>query len=114
MKRMIDSILDGYGSVVTISRADGTEVAARAFVQPVTEKSWQSMQKTMHALGEGPVGRFVYIGPANAPLGETDTVLSGGRRFLVRRAETLELAGQALYIWGLLAPDGGDDAWNSL
>lgn len=114
MKRMIESILSGYGSIVTIARAGGESVDVRAFVQPVTEKSWQSIQKTMHALGEGPVGRFVYIGPAEAPLGETDTVLSGGRRFLVRRAETLELAGQALYIWGLLVPDGGDDAWNSL
>lgn len=114
MRRMIESILAGYGSPVTITRADGTAAAVRAFVQPVTEKSWQSIQKTMHALGEGPVGRYVYIGPSEAPLGETDTVVCGGRRFLVRRAETLELAGQALYIWGLLVPDGGDDAWNSL
>ncbi len=111
---MIESILSGYGSAVTILRADGAADDVRAFVQPVTEKSWQSIRKTMHALGEGPVGRYVYIGPAEAPLGETDTVRYGGRRFLVRRAETLELAGQALYIWGLLVPDGGEDPWNSL
>ena len=113
MKRMIDSILQGYGSPVTITRADGETADARAFVQPVTERSWQNLQKTMHALGEGPVGRFVYIGPVEAPIGETDTVTCGGREFLVRRAETLELAGQPLYIWGLLTPSGGDDPWNS-
>ena len=113
MKRMIDSILQGYGSLVTITRTDGRTAGVRAFVQPVTDKSWQNLQKTMHALGEGPVGRFVYIGPADAPLDETDTLVCGGRKFLVRRAETLELAGQALYIWGLLVPDGGDDPWNS-
>ena len=113
MKRMIDSILAGYGSLVTITRADGKNTDVRAFVQPVTEKSWQNLQKTMYALGEGPVGRFVYIGPVEAPIGETDTVTCGGREFLVRRAETLELAGQPLYIWGLLTPSGGDDPWNS-
>lgn len=110
---MIDSILQGYGSPVTIRRADRKTTDVRAFVQPVTEKSWQNLQKTMHALGEGPVGRFIYIGPAEAPIGETDTLTCGGREFLVRRAETLELAGQALYIWGLLTPSGGDDPWNS-
>ena len=46
MKRMIDSILQGYGSPVTITRADGETADARAFVQPVTERSWQNLQKT--------------------------------------------------------------------
>ena len=53
MKRMIDSILAGYGSLVTITRADGKNTDVRAFVQPVTEKSWQNLQKTMYALRRG-------------------------------------------------------------
>ncbi len=111
---MIDSILAGYGSPVTVTNRDGQQRQVRAFVQPVTEKGWQGIRKAMHALGEGPVGRFTYIGPADAPLCEMDLVQCGGRQFVVRRAETLELAGQALYILGLLTPDGGEDPWNSL
>lgn len=113
MRRMIESILLGYGSAVTLTRADGRQAEVRAFVQPVTEKSWQNMRKTMHTLGEEPVGRFIYIGPAEQALAETDRVRCGGREFCVRRAETLELAGQALYVWGLLTPAGGKDPWNS-
>lgn len=112
MKRMIDAILSGYGSPVTILYTDGAQKQARAFVQPVTDKSWQSIRKTMLPLGEGPVGKFVYIGPAEPAIAEGDMVLYDERRFDVRRAQTLELAGQALYIWGLLTPSGGDDPWN--
>lgn len=113
MKAMIDAILAGYGSPVMLRRKDGTQQQIHAFVQPVTERSWQSIRKTMHALGEEPVGKFVYIGPAAPGIGESDTVICAEREFAVRRAETLELAGQALYSWGLLTPCGGEDPWNS-
>lgn len=112
MKRMIDAILAGYGSPVTILYADGARKQTRAFVQPVTEKGWQGIQKTMLPLGQSPVGRFVYIGPAEQKLKEEDAVVYDGKTFEVRRAETLEVAGQALYIWGLLTIRGGDDPWS--
>ena len=38
--------------------------AVRAFIQPVTEAGWESVRRTMRAIGEIPRGRYVYIGPA--------------------------------------------------
>lgn len=113
MIRMVQSILAGYGSPVTIEHETAEPVQTRAFVQPVRSIGWQNMQRVMHALGEGPVGQFVYIGPAAAVIAPEDIVVCSGRRLRVRRCETMELAGQPVYFWALLSPDGGDDPWNS-
>lgn len=50
MKALIESILQGYGSLVTVR--DGQSARTfRALVQPVTEKGWASTRKLIESLG---------------------------------------------------------------
>lgn len=76
MRELIERILAAYGSGMTIVCADG-EKAVRAFLQPVTEKSRETMRKTIGMLGEIPVGRFLYVGPAEPALPENAEVRFG-------------------------------------
>lgn len=112
MREMIERILAAYGSEMTITCADG-EKAVRAFLQPVTEKSRETMRRSIQTLGEIPAGRYVYIGPAEPALREDAAVIFRGGRYSACRAETLILAGEALYVWGLLRKEGGDDPWTN-
>ena len=112
MREMIERILAAYGSGMTIVCADG-EKAVRAFLQPVTEKSREDMRRTIRMLGEIPAGRYVYIGPAEPALREDAEILFWGERYRACRAETLVIAGEALYVWALLQKEGGDDPWTS-
>lgn len=113
MKELLDAILTGYGSTVTILYEDDTQVTVRAFLQPVSAKGWQNMQAAVKNLGEIAPGQFVYIGPAEKPLSDRDRLLCAGQRYQVRRAEVLQLADESLYVWGLAVKDGGDDPWNN-
>lgn len=112
MRAFVERILQGYGSLVTVQDGESARTF-RAFVQPVTEKGWQNMQKVIRTLGQVPKGQFVYIGPAGAALSEGQTVQAFGEAFLVRRYETVYLADKALYDWALLQRAGGADPWNS-
>ena len=113
MRELLDAILTGYGSTMTVLREDGTQVSVKAFLQPVSGKSWQNMQTAVRNLGEIAPGQFVYIGPAQTAISESDRILLGGERYQMRRAEMLRLADETLYVWGLAVKDGGDDPWNS-
>ncbi len=113
MKELLDAILTGYGSEMTVLHEDGTQESVRAFLQPVSSKSWQNMQMAVKNLGEIAPGQFVYIGPARPPLSDCDRLLCGSQRYQMRRAEILRLADEELYVWGLAVKDGGDDPWNS-
>ena len=70
------------------------------------------MRRTIQMLGELPQGRYLYIGLADRPLTDTDRVVCRGVRYRVCRAEEMVLAGEPVYIWGLLQKDGGDDPWS--
>lgn len=51
MKTLMESILQGYGSLVTVR--DGQSARTfRALVQPVTEKGWQATRKVIETLGK--------------------------------------------------------------
>lgn len=113
MKELLDAILAGYGSAMTILHEDGTQIPVRAFLQPVTGKSWQNMQTAVRSLGQIAPGQFVYIGPAQTAVSENDRLLLGAERYQMRRAEMLRLADETLYVWGLAVKDGGDDPWNN-
>lgn len=112
MKQTITRILAQYGSTVTLRGTDG-EKTIRAFVQPVTAKSEEAMRRYIETLGELPRGKFIYIGPVETPAHADDTLVCQGRAFRVCRAETLMLGDEALYIWGLLREEGGEEPWTS-
>ena len=112
MKTLMESILQGYGSLVTV--CDGQSARTfRAVVQPVTEKGWQATRKVIEALGKIQKGQFVLIGPADAALREGQRVETQGQAFVVRRCQTRYLADEAVFVWALLVKAGGDEAWSS-
>lgn len=107
MKELIGRILTYYGRTAEVESTDGARTV-RAFIQPVTENGWESLRRTMRAIGEIPRGRSVYIGPADILPGEGAAVRCGGKDYRVQRAERLFLADEAIYVWGLLREAGGE------
>ena len=99
MKTLMESILQGYGSLVTVREGKSARTF-RAVVQPVTEKGWQATRKVIETLGKIQTGQYVYIE-------------AQGEEFLVRRCETRYLADEAVYVWALLVKAGGEAAWSS-
>ena len=112
MKALIESILQGYGSLVTVR--DGQSARTfRALVQPVTEKGWASTRKLIESLGRVPKGQYVYIGPAEMEIKQGQTVEVRQEAYVVRRSETMALGDETLYVWALLTKAGGAESWNS-
>lgn len=110
MRRMIEKILSYYASECEVTTADGVKTV-RAFLEPVQSSGREGFLKKMHALGEIPDGRYVYIGPISAMPEADGRVICGGREFTVCRAETLFMQDEPVYVWGLLRSCGGiDDA----
>lgn len=112
MKEALARLIRYYGSTVTVT-TDAGQSQVRAFIQPVTGKSWQNMQKVVQGLGEIELGQFLYLGPVTPDLAEATEVCCGQERFRIRRTELICLKDEALYCWGLLTKEGGDDPWNS-
>ena len=107
MKELIGRILAYYGRTAEVESADGAQTV-RAFLQPVTENGWESLRRSVRAIGEIPRGRSVYIGPAEVLPDEGAAVRCGGKDYRVQRAERLFLADEAIYVWGLLREAGGE------
>ena len=112
MRRMLEHILAQYGSEMTLHMAEG-ERRVRAFLQPVTAKGLEAARRTIQELGEIPEERYLYIGPAQTPLQEDDSVEFQAERYRVCRAQTLVVADEALYVWALARKEGGNDPWTS-
>ena len=112
MKTLMESILQGYGSLVTVREGESARTF-RALVQPVTEKGWQATRKVIETLGKIQKGQYVYIGPADVELRAGQRLEVQGEKFLVRRCETQYLADEAVYVWALLVKAGGEAAWSS-
>ncbi len=112
MRKTIERIIEHYGS--SVSAVSGTQSREfRAFLQPVTSKSWQNMEKVFGPLGEIPRGQYLYLGPAQEDILEAEFLRCQGREYLVRRADTLLFGDEALYVWGLCVKKGGADPWPS-
>nr|DAG11540.1 MAG TPA: hypothetical protein [Caudoviricetes sp.] len=112
MKEAIARVIRYYGSAVTVVTEAGS-VETRAFLQPVTSKSWQNMRKVIQGLGEIELGQFLYLGPAEPDLAAATEVVQGQEHYRIRRTEQICLKEEALYCWGLLTKEGGEDPWNS-
>lgn len=112
MKRCMEAILRNYGSRVEIWR-NGEMTPVRAFLQPVTSKSWQNMEHMFVSAGEIPRGQYLYIGPAEAPVSDCDYLRLGEKRYLVRRCDTMMLGDRELYLWGLCVEGGYDETWKN-
>ena len=112
MRGLIEGIIEGYGSTVTAVYGEGP-VSYRAFLQPVTSKSWQNMEKVFGPLGEIPRGQYLYLGPSEQDVLDAEFLRCGGTDYLVRRAEPIAVGDEILYVWGLCVRKGADDPWSS-
>ena len=112
MRAIIETIIESYGSGVT-AVCGGESASFRAFLQPVTSKSWQNMERVFGPLGEIPRGQYLYIGPAAQDIAQAEFLRCGGTDYLVRRADPILVGDEALFIWGLCVRKGAEDPWSS-
>ena len=110
MKELITRLINHYGNDVIIT-ANREEHQAKAFMQLVTSKSWQNMERMIPTIGEVARGQFLYLGPADVPLSGYDTIRMDGRIFIVRRADPIIYKSERIFIWGLCVEGGGEDSW---
>ena len=111
MKELITRIINTYGNDIIIT-ANRVEHRTRAFMQLVTSKSWQNMERMIPDAGEVPRGQFLYLGPADVPLSGYDTIEMDGRTFIVRRADPILYRSERIFVWGLCVEAGGKAVWS--
>ncbi len=105
MKELIDEIIAKYGNELLISHGQ-SNYWTRAFLQLITSKSWQNMERMVPTIGEVPRGQFLYLGPADVPLSGYDSIELDGRLFIVRRADAILYRSERIFIWGLCVEGG--------
>ena len=105
MKDIISRVIRDYGSTVTVVKEDEA-VDVRAFLQLVTSKSWQNMERMIPSGGQIKRGQFLYIGPAEVDVKDAVHLECNGRRFRVRRADVILFQDKPLFIWGLCVEGG--------
>lgn len=112
MRAMVDKILRQYGMGMTLVSEDG-ERTVWGFFQPMRSKSFQNMIHVERPLGMVERGQYIYIGSPEEILREGDRLDVDGRKFVVQRTEPYYYGSEAVYIWGLCAQKGGEEAWES-
>ena len=106
MKQMLERIMNRYGT--RIRWTHGVESREfRAFFQPVTSRSWQKLKREVFALGEVPVGLYVYIGQVENEINPGVRLVLGRREYLIRRTEIIYDSKGPAYRWGLCVQKGG-------
>jgi hypothetical protein len=109
MVEAVHQLLKQYGNPITLRR-DGAAVDFRGFLQHSGSKSWQNMRSIFTVLGQMPGGQYVLIAPPEPALEPEDTLLMGGRSYVIRTLEPVLYGRQVLYQWGLCENKGGEDS----
>ena len=111
---MVDAIFRQYGTFMVIHYGEGERIlAVTAFLQPVRSKNWQNAANLATPLGEVSRGQYVYIGPADIPVGEGDSIALGQKSYVFRRVEPYYYGDEKVYFWGLCVEKGVNDTWGS-
>lgn len=108
----IEKVLLRYGAKLTLLRGE-EQIPFRGFLQHYTSKSKQNSQHIYGALGEIPQGRYVIMAPLEPELKEGDILLQEGKKYEIRRIETIMCGPQQAYCWGLCTLRGDEDRWGS-
>lgn len=90
-------ILAQYGQSV-ILRARTGERPVKAFFQPVTEKA---PGEAPTPLGLAPVGKWLYLGPAEESLEDVEELVWEGRSFRLLRRRGFPVGEETAYRWAL-------------
>ena len=112
MRAMVDKILRQYGVGMMLTGTDGTRKNWGLF-QPVRSKSFQNMIHMERPQGMVERGQYVYIGRVEDDVREGDCLDVEGKKYTVQRIEPYYYGGDAVYLWGLCAQKGGEEAWES-
>lgn len=110
MQAMIGKILRRYGTQMELQR-EGESLEFRAFLHHTGSKNWHNMEKAFSPLGQIPRGQYAVITPPQINLQIGDTLCWGGRRFAIRRIETILYRDEPLYRWGLCVERGSEEPW---
>lgn len=110
MRRMVEKIIRNCGTALTLEK-NGERISITAFLQPNGAASQINTRTEMSPLGQVPGGRYLYIGPVTPQAEVGDVLTLNGRRFELRRAETVMSGEEPLYRWGLCVEKGGMDPW---
>lgn len=111
MNKVIPRLIESYGSTVLVVGEDSTQ-QIRAFLQLVTSKSWQNMERMIPSGGQVKRGQFLYIGPADVDIRNAVRLEAGDRCFRVRRADVILYQDTPLFVWGLCVEGGPPDPWS--
>lgn len=95
--RLWSSILAQYGQSVTLRTKTGQR-QVKAFFQPVTEKAPGEMPTP---LGLAPVGKWLYLGPAEERLEDVTELGWDGRSFTLLRHRGFPVGEETAYRWAL-------------
>lgn len=112
MHRMVQTILQQYGTAIRISGVAG-ERTVMGFFQPVRSKSLQSIVQEQIPLGQVSRRQYIFIGPGDLATGEGEVLTLGEKQYLLSRVEKYHYGNQPVYTWGLCVEKGEDDAWGS-
>ena len=112
MRGIIEGIIRHYGGTVCAVLGASTR-SFRAFLPPVTARSWQNMERVFGPLGEIPRGQYLYLGPADQEISTAEYLRCGGVDYIVRRAEPICVGDEVLYVWGLCVRKGAEDPWSN-
>jgi len=99
-----DQIRRTYGQRVTLCRGED-RVEVRAFFQPVNEKKagWRPT-----ALGVAPVGKWLYLGPAEEELDGVRELVWEGRSFALVRCREVPVGEETLFRWAVAEEMDGE------
>ena len=107
MKRvLLDTLLRRYGQSVTVTDRDGAQTDARAFVQPILERSETGLQVRPTPLGTRRGDRYLYLGAAEVPLRAGDRVEGLGLTFRVQTAQPIRVGEELSHWWAILRVKG--------
>lgn len=109
MKNAIAKKLWLLGEQAEIVRQEGT-VQVTAIIMPVSSLSQAARTALSQPDGIFPPGSYEYIGPPEQEIGSCRYVVSGGKRYYVRRSEIYRVGGKGIFCWGLMLGGGDDEA----
>lgn len=112
MRKTVERLLKKYGTDLTIKHEE-QQSTLRAFFRAVNTHSWQSLESEASLLGEVTRGQYVYLGPVDGGAQEGDTLILGGKNYLLRRAEVYYFENEPVYQWGLCVEKGVNDTWGT-
>ena len=110
MRQQIEKMMAEHGTDMIVT-GSARIYWVRGFLQAINSNSWQGMEREATLLGEFDRGLYRYIGPAEVPVLEGDTISLGKKSYLVRRVEPYYYGNDPIYLWGLCVEKGVNDYW---